>query len=67
MTDQQLIHKANGVNRIRQAILACNELPTYNGTIYSDRFIIAEIELSAKDFKHFKGNLHKGKSIYFGN
>lgn len=36
MTNQQLIHKANGIKRIKQAIANCDLPPCYEGTIYSN-------------------------------
>jgi hypothetical protein len=39
MTDQQIMHKANGIARIAQAVKLCDLAPVETGTIYSKRFI----------------------------
>jgi hypothetical protein len=49
MTDQQLIHKANGVKRIKQAIKNCDLPVSEVGTIFPKSF--THIELL--DFERF--------------
>lgn len=38
MTNKQIMHKANGIARIAQAVKLCKLAPVETGTIYSNRF-----------------------------
>ena len=45
MTDQQLIHKANGIRRIKQAINNCDLQVSEVGTMFKKRSTKFQIEL----------------------
>jgi len=51
MTDQQLIHKANGVKRIKQAIKNCDLPVSEVGTMFKKRSTKFQIDLLERMIK----------------